>query len=245
MRWDYSRANFRSAKESLRQAIALDPLNARARRELAWLAALGWMYRFDETPVPPHEILEQATKAVQLDPSVARARMVLAGAYLFNKQPDRFEHEAQQAIALAPYDAESLAQLGYNRDLGGLAARGCHGGKGERAQRRCRVRMVPRDALQQLLLDRRLRSRAGADQAGPRPAIAVPLYRLPPDPGRAWAQGGGTRELAEDTRRNPSWTAESFVKWYKTWNMRDVDIAKFMDGVSKSGVLEVEAKPGQ
>ena len=40
MRWDYSRANFRSAKKSLRQAIALDPLNARARRELAWLAAL-------------------------------------------------------------------------------------------------------------------------------------------------------------------------------------------------------------
>ena len=87
MRWDYSRANFRSAKNSLRQAIALDPLNARARRELAWLAALGWVYRFDETPVPPHEILEQATKAVQLDPSVGRARIVLARAYLLNSSP--------------------------------------------------------------------------------------------------------------------------------------------------------------
>ena len=59
--------------------------------------------------MPPHEILAQATKAVQLDPSDARARMVAAAAYFFNKQPDLFEHEAQQAIALAPYDAESLA----------------------------------------------------------------------------------------------------------------------------------------
>ena len=47
--------------------------------------------------------------------------------------------------------------------------------------------------------------------------------------------------LAED----PSWTAESFVKWYKTWNMRDGDIAKLMEGIYKTGVLGAEAKPGQ
>jgi hypothetical protein len=29
------------------------------------------------------------------------------------------------------------------------------------------------------------------------------------------------------------------------WNMPDEDIAKLMDGVHKSGVLGVEAKPGQ
>ena len=46
--------------------------------------------------------------------------------------------------------------------------------------------------------------------------------------------------LAED----PSWTAESFVKWYKTWNMRDEDIAKLMEGIYKTGVLGAEAKPG-
>ena len=33
MQWEWSRETYRSAKESLRQAIALDPLNARARRE--------------------------------------------------------------------------------------------------------------------------------------------------------------------------------------------------------------------
>ena len=102
---EYSHETFSAAKELLRQAIALDPLNARARRELAWLAVIGWVFRFDETPVPPQEIIAQATKAVQLDPADARAQMVAATAYFFNKQLDLFEREAQQAMALAPFDA--------------------------------------------------------------------------------------------------------------------------------------------
>ena len=43
----------------------------------------------------------------------------------------------------------------------------------------------------------------------------------------------------------PGWTAESFLARYHLWNMRDEDIAKLMDGVTKSGVLEAEAKPDQ
>jgi uncharacterized transporter YbjL len=46
--------------------------------------------------------------------------------------------------------------------------------------------------------------------------------------------------LGED----PSWTAESFVKWYKLWNIRDEDSAKLMEGIYKTGVLGAEAKPG-
>src|SRR5262245_37852095 len=37
MMWEWNRANFGSAKEMLLQAIALDPSNARAHRELAYL----------------------------------------------------------------------------------------------------------------------------------------------------------------------------------------------------------------
>ena len=205
MRWDYSRANFRSAKELLRQAIALDPLNARARRELAWLAALDLVYRFDETPVPPQEIFGAGDQGGSARPLPSRARgWWLACAYFFNKQLDLFEHEAQQAIALAPYDAESLAELGYMTAISGDWPRGVvmaekanalnadaasgwyHAtlysnyyltGDFERA-----LELIRQDADQQSLYH---------------------LYRLPPDPGRAWAQGGGTRELAEDTRRRP------------------------------------------
>jgi tetratricopeptide (TPR) repeat protein len=39
--------------------------------------------------------------------------VVAAAAYFFNKQLDLFKHEAEQAMALAPYDAESLATLAY------------------------------------------------------------------------------------------------------------------------------------
>ena len=91
----------------LRQAIALDPLNARARRELDYLAVIGWVFRFDKTPEPPQNMAVQAAKAVRLDPADARAHMVAASAYFFNKQFELFECEAQQAIELAPYDAEN------------------------------------------------------------------------------------------------------------------------------------------
>ena len=62
--------------------------------------------------MPPQEITAQAVKAVQLDPADARAQMVAASAYFFTKQLDLFEREAEQAMALAPYDAEILATLG-------------------------------------------------------------------------------------------------------------------------------------
>ena len=141
MLWEWSRENFRSAKEMLRQAIALDPENARARRELAWLAAIGWIFRFDETPVPPQEITAQAIKAVQLDPADARARMVAASAYFFNKQLDLFEHEAKQAMALAPYDAEILATLGCMIATSGIGNAGWHWRK-----RRTRLTLTPLSA---------------------------------------------------------------------------------------------------
>jgi hypothetical protein len=35
------------------------------------------------------------------------------------------------------------------------------------------------------------------------------------------------------------------VKWYKLWNILDEDSAKLMEGIYKTGVLGVEAKPGQ
>jgi Flp pilus assembly protein TadD len=72
---------------------------------------MGWIFRLDETPVPPQEITAQAAKAVELDPADACARMVAASACFFTKQFDLFAHKADQALALAPYDAEIIAAL--------------------------------------------------------------------------------------------------------------------------------------
>ena len=82
----WSQESFRAAREFLRQAIAIDPENARAHREFAWLAVLGLISGVHKTPMPPQEIVAQATKAVQLDPADGRAHMVAATAYFFSKQ---------------------------------------------------------------------------------------------------------------------------------------------------------------
>ena len=133
---EWSQETFSAAKGMLSQAIALDPSNARARRELAYLAVIGWVFRFDKMPMPPQEIVAQAARAVQLDPADARAHMVAASAYFFNKQLDLFEREAQQAIELAPYDAEILATLACMiAELGTVGTRAGIGGKSKHAQR--------------------------------------------------------------------------------------------------------------
>ncbi len=244
MRPEWTRKTFSVAKELLRQAIALDPLNARARREAAWLATIGWVFRFDDTPVPQDEILEQATKAVQLDPADARAHMVAASAYFFGKQLDLFEHEAQQAMALAPYDAEILVTLGNMIANSGDWQRGL-------------ALVIKANALNSF----------GA--SGWYQATMYKKYYLDGDYERAleiirqgpeglykyiqliavYGQLGRKREALETWRKllaeDPSWTAGSFENWYRMWNMHDADIAKFMDGVFKSGVLTAEAKPDQ
>jgi adenylate cyclase len=194
----WTHESFSKARQFLRQAIALDPENARARRETAWLAVVGLISRLDETPVPPREIVAQASKAVQLDPSDGRSHMVAAAAYYFNKQLDLFEHEAQQAIALAPFDAESLATLAYMTATSGDWPRG----------------VALAEKANALILG-----------ALGRKAEALEQWK---------------KILGED----PSWTAESFEKWYKIWNIRDVDIAKLMEGIYKTGVLGPEVKPG-
>ena len=102
MQFDWTQETFRQAEDLLRQAIALDPSNAHARRELAWFGVMGWVFRLDETPVPPDEIIGQAAKAVQLDPADARARMVAASAYFFTKQLDLFARRSRAGAEARP-----------------------------------------------------------------------------------------------------------------------------------------------
>jgi TolB-like protein/tetratricopeptide (TPR) repeat protein len=246
MRPEWNRETFRTAQESLRHAIALDPLNARAHRELAYLAALGWVYRFDETPVPPQEIAAQATKAVQLDPDDARARVVLASIYFWTKQLDLFEREAQLAIALAPYDGEILASLGCMFARSGQWKRGV-----ELAEK---ANALNDDAAfgwyQSTMVSY---SYVNGDYER-----ALALRRQHPDQKAIHAymdyiviygQLGRKQDALEYWRKlqevDQDRSAETFLKWYHLWNMRDEDIAKFMDGVMKSGVLEADAKPRQ
>ena len=244
--WEWTHENFRAAREFLRQAIALDPESARARRELAWLAVVGLINRLDETPVPPQEITVQAIKAVQLDPSDGRAHMVAAAAYYFNKELDRFEHEAEQAMALAPYDAESLSILAYMIATSGDWPRG--------VALATKANALNADAaagwynatlyLNYYLTGDYERALEFIRQDPSQEALYSYVDYLP-----ILGQLGLKQEALEKWHKvlgeDPNWTAESFIKWYKLWNIRDEDSAKFMEGIYKSGVLGVAAMPGQ
>jgi adenylate cyclase len=246
MRPEWSRKTFGPAEGMLRQAIVLDPSNARAHRELAYLAAIGWVFRFDEPPLPPQEIIAQAAKAVQLDPADARARMVAAFAYFFDKQTDLFEREAQQAIALAPYDGEILATLGHLLASSGQWQRGL--ALAEKANA-----LNPDAAIGWYHATQVYDSYLKGDY--PR---ALEFRRLHPDQHAIHAyieyipiygELGRKQDAQEMWRKlvadQGSWTAENFESWYRLWNMRDEDIAKLMDGVYKSGVLGINTKSGQ
>ena len=246
MRPEWSNETFSAAKELLRQAIALDPLNARARRELAYLAVIGWVLRFDKTPEPPQKITAQAAKAVQLDPADARAHMVAASAYFFNKQLDLFEREAQQAMELAPNDAEILATLACMiADMGQWQRGVTLAEKANALNADAAIGWYHHTLYYYYYLkgdyERALEfRRLHPDQQ----AIHAYIEYIP-----VYGQLGRTQEALENWHKllaeDPGWTAESFKDWYHLWNMRDEDIAKLMDGVTKSGVLEAEAKPGQ
>jgi tetratricopeptide (TPR) repeat protein len=246
MQWTWTAASFSAARDFLRQAIALDPSTAQARRELAWLTLIGWIFRFDETPVRLEEITAQATKAVELDPADARARMVAASAYFFGKQLDLFEHEAQQALVLAPYDAEIAAILGSMIALSGQWQRG--------------VALVRKaNALNAQAAIGWYQATMSLDYyLNGNYERALELQRQNPDQETYYAyiesipiygQLGRRQEALKIWRKlleeEPSASAESFEYWFHLWNMRDEDIAKLIEGVYKSGVLGVEAKLAQ
>jgi tetratricopeptide (TPR) repeat protein len=201
MQWDWTADTFRAAREALNKAIALDPSNARARRELAWLAVQGWVFQLDETPVPQEEIVAQATKAAQLDPADARARMVAASAYFFAKQLDQFEREADQALALAPYDAEIIATLACMISSAGDHARGVELQK-INAERRLGDWLVSHDGVHRGIPERRQRARDRGGETESRPRDVLLVYRDHPDLWPAWPQEGGARGVAHAARRD-------------------------------------------
>ncbi len=103
---------YREAVGLLREATDLAPDYARAYQELAYTVLIGWIVRFDGSPAPPEEIKTMAVRAVELDPADPLAQRTAAYGYFFDKQLDRFEQHAAEALRLAPYDPELLVMLG-------------------------------------------------------------------------------------------------------------------------------------
>jgi len=246
MQWEWTSETFRGAHGFLEQAVALDPANAQARRELAWLAVMGWVFRLDETPAPPDEITAQATKAVELDPSDARARMVAASAYFFTKQLDQFQREADQALALAPYDAEIIAALACMISSAGDHQRGVAlAMKANALNADAAIGWYHSTVYTAYYLkgdyERALEvARQNQDQEMFYSYLEIiPIY----------GQLGLKQEALEAWRgllkEYPAASAETFANWWRLWNIHEDEVAKLMEGVYKSGVLGTNVTAGQ
>ncbi|MGQ0671681.1 MAG: tetratricopeptide repeat protein, partial [Hyphomicrobium sp.] len=235
---EWNRSNFRSARELLQQAVALDPANARTHRELAWIAAASWVFYMDAAPMPPETFLALAVKAVQLDPADARARMVAASAYFWTNQLDRFEQEVNQALALAPHEPEIMATLGFMLAVSGQWTRGL--AMVDKANA-----LNPEAAVAWYHSARYTDCYLRGDYQ-----CALVFRQQNPDHSTIYAyieeiqvfgQLGRRQDAQESWRKlraeKPDWSASDFETWHRRWNKPEADIAKFMDGVRKSGVL--------
>jgi adenylate cyclase len=104
--------SYREAKALLIETLEIAPNYARAHQELAYVLLMGWILRFEEAPKPPAELKEYAIRSVELDSTDPLAHRTAAFAYFFDHDLDRFEYHADQALRLAPYDAEIYSSLG-------------------------------------------------------------------------------------------------------------------------------------
>ena len=108
-----TRANNVEARVLLRRAIELDPNYAAAYAGLAETYHIGVSMGWAESPTANLSRAEElAIKALSLDHSEVRARVILARIHIFYQRYKQAEAEIERAIAINPNDAQSLAGRG-------------------------------------------------------------------------------------------------------------------------------------
>jgi adenylate cyclase len=243
IQWDWTSETFGAARQALQQAIALDPTNSQARRELAWLGLIGWIFRVDATPVAPQDIIAEAANAVQLDPDDARARMVAAMGYFFAKQLDLFKREADQALALAPYDAELQATLGCmfssmgDRQRGVALVTKANALNPDAAAGWYHSTIYTADYL-----NGDYRHALEVTRQNPQNDTFFAHIEYTPIYGQLGMKQEALGIWHKLQAEVPGASADTFANWWRLWNFSDGEIAKLMDGVYKSGVLGAKAK---
>jgi TolB-like protein len=254
LQWRWNRENFTVANEKLLQALAIDPTNARVRREQAYLNVFGGVFGYLDSPAPLDQMTKQASKAVEHDPADPRAHMIAAIAYYFSKQPERFESEVRQAFALAPDDPEILVTLGALIANSGQWQRGVECAmKAEKLNRDASAGWYQStmylnaymNGAYESARDFLLKSPDYAPEDYKESSFyaymdSVPILgKLDSVEDKEKARANWDKLLQE----RPDWSLEKFKEWYRTWNFREGDIEKLGDGVSEVIGVKAKARP--
>jgi len=108
-----TRADIVAARALLRRAIELDPNYAAAYAALAETYYIATSMGWAESPIAFMSRAEElAIKALRLDHSEVRARVILGRIHIFHQRYKEAETELERAIAINPNDAQSLAGRG-------------------------------------------------------------------------------------------------------------------------------------
>ena len=106
-----TRAGNAEARRLFVKALDLDPNYAAAYLGLAWTHLQSWQFMWSTDREGLERARELAERAIALNESLVGAHHVLGQIYLWMKQHDRAIAEAQQAVALAPNDADGYETL--------------------------------------------------------------------------------------------------------------------------------------
>jgi TolB-like protein/Tfp pilus assembly protein PilF len=122
----YSDDDNKAARSLFQSAVEKDPAYALAHSYIALADLIIGGYA-EASPELLDSLIERAECAVTLAPEEPRCHRVLAQALISARRFDAAEHHLQRALDLNPYDADTIAQMGYllsmrGRPLEALAA---------------------------------------------------------------------------------------------------------------------------
>ena len=236
--YKFTQADIAAARPLFERAIELDPQFSRAHTGLAYTHQLDIVHSYTaDRPGSIAQLLEHATRGVQLDEGDSYAHLMLAFGYRWAGEHDLTIAAARKAIEVNPSDAWAVASLGMALDLAGQHREGL--AYFERA-----ITLSPRDPHVKFYLVLGARGWLAARDYANAETWARRSIEKDPSQGRphlmlaaAFGHLGRTREaraeLDTSERLQPGFAAK-WIHWREYRDAADND--HIIDGLRKAGM---------
>jgi len=232
----YEAKEYPKRKALLEEAIGVDPGYARALHEYAWTLLNGWIFRHETTSTPSEEILRNAIKAVELDPTDAYAHRTAAYGYFFAHQLDLFERETRIALELAPYNPQILAELGMGIAFIGQWERGTALVKKAHTLNAASAGGWYHTAIFYDLYRRGLyREAVDVIRQHPTQSLCETQLKYVAVYGQLGDRAKAKEHFDHCAGTTPGFSADFAQGIFKLWNFEEAFIRKFMEGFAKAG----------